>query len=325
MIHTKRKFFELGLPVIFLITFATVLAGCSGIPANAEIQPVQTASTNIPTEALSTDTLTPEAPSQTPTATIYLTPTSTFTPTPDTRPIPYYWRDWPVNLELSPKAKQILLEAAKNPNLDVHSFIKVGDCQMVAEIFLGVFPNGDYSYKSEYKDTVTWFAQSMVTDNVTAYKGLGISSVLDPMFGLAAGHTQCEQNETPLDCELRIHHPVVVLIAMGTNWIPNAEGSFENYLRTVVDRILETGALPILANKADNIEGNWKLDQAIAQVAYDYDLPMVNVWRNVQNLPNHGLEEPKNIYLTPDGWMRNNYAWLDQLYKVWQVLSGEGN
>jgi hypothetical protein len=28
------------------------------------------------------------------------------------------------------------------------------------------------------------------------------------------------------------------------------------------------------------------------------------------------LEGPKNIYLTGDGWMRRNYAWLDTLEKI---------
>jgi len=156
----------------------------------------------------------------------------------------------------------------------------------------------------------------MVGESVTAANGLGINSVLSPLFGLSAGHMQCNKNETPLDCELRTKQPAFVLIGMGTNWKPNGELSFEKHLRTVVDRVLETGALPILATKADNIEGDWKLNQAIAQVAYDYDLPLVNVWRSVQDLPNHGLESPENIYLTGDGWMRRNYAWLDMLEKT---------
>ena len=104
---------------------------------------------------------------------------------------------------------------------------------------------------------------------------------------------------------------------MGTNWIPHGEASFEKHLREVVDTILKTGALPILATKADNVEGDWKLNQVIAQVAYDNDLPLVNVWLSVQDLPNHGLElPPRQVYLTGDGWMKRNYAWLVTLDHV---------
>ena len=194
---------------------------------------------------------------------------------------------------------------------------------MTSGTFLGGFANGKYAVPDGHSETVSWFSDSMVTESITAANGLGINSVLSPIFGLPAGHMECDRNETPLDCELRTKHPAFVLIAMGTNWKPNGELSFEKHLRIVVDRILDTGALPIVATKADNIEGDWKLNQAIAQVAYDYDLPLVNIWRSVQDLPNHGLESPKNIYLTGDGWMRRNHAWLKMLEKIRVLIGGQ--
>jgi hypothetical protein len=248
--------------------------------------------------------------------TITFTPTISPTSTPDTRLTAHYWREWPVVPDLSPHAESILREAIKNT--DSHSFSKVGDCQMTAGTFLAGYANGKYIIPAGYEDTVVWFSESMQSESVTAERGLGISSVLNPMFGLSAGYDQCLANETPLDCELRTRRPVVVLIGMGTNWIPNAALSFEKYLRQVVDKVLETGALPILATKADNVEGDWKLNEAIAQVAYDYDLPLVNVWRSVHDLPGKGLE--RKIYLTPDGWMRRNQAWLLTLDRVRETL-----
>jgi hypothetical protein len=314
--QTKKSNIQIVSTGITLILIAAVYTGCSVTSAKPENQPTKTASSVIPT-----DTSTPMVISSlSPTSTLFFTPTNSHTPTPDIRLKPYYWREWPVSPELSPKAQEILQKAVNNPDLDFHTFSKVGDCQMTSGTFLGGFANGKYPIPDGRNETVRWFSDSMISESVTAANGLGISSVINPMFGLAAGHTQCEKNETPLDCELRTRHPALVLIAMGTNWIPNAELSYEKYLRINVERILETGALPILATKADNIEGDWKLNQAIAQVAYDYDLPLVNVWRSVQDLPNHGLEAPKNIYLTGDGWMRSNYVWLDMLEKVRKVI-----
>jgi len=245
-------------------------------------------------------------------------PTTSIFPTasPDTHLLPYYWREWPETTELSRTALRIIEGAVDNADLDLHVFSKVGDCQMTSSTFLGGFTNGKYKVSDRYVESVGWFSNSMAMESVTAANGLGINSVLNPMFGLPAGYTQCNREETPLDCELRTRHPAFVLIAMGTNWKPHGEISFEKYLRVVVDRILETGALPILATKADNIEQDWKLNETIAQIAYEYDLPLVNVWRSVQDLPNHGLATPKNIYLTGDGWMRRNYAWLEMLDKI---------
>jgi hypothetical protein len=299
-------------PPAFLLVCLLLLVSCqsSDIPSQTSTPPVQPATVTRAPEKTPTRKLTP---------TLAFTPTDSPTATPDTRLTARYWREWPVVPELSPHARTILQEALKNPDLDPQAFSKVGDCQMTSGTFLGGFANGKYKIPEGYEMTVEWFSESMVIESVTAEKGLGISSVLNPMFGLAAGYDQCLKNETPLDCELRIHQPAVVLIGMGTNWIPNADASFERYLRQVVDRVLETGALPILATKADNVEGDWRLNLAIAQVAYDYDLPLVNVWRSVRDLPGKGLE--RKIYLTPDGWMRRNFAWLGTLERVRLVLT----
>lgn len=267
------------------------------------------------------------APTVTVMPAITLTPITTFIPTdsrtstPDALLTAHDWRKWPIVPEFSPHAEEILREAVQNLNLDSHTFSKVGDCHMTAGTFLAGYANGKYSMPDGTYETVQWFSKSMIADNMTAVNGYGINTVFDPAFGLSAGYNQCSSNETPLDCELRTRRPIIVLVGMGTNWIPNAEVSFEKYLRQVVDNVLETGALPILATKADNVEGDWKLNQVIAQVAYDYDLPLVNVWRSVQDLPNHGLEKaPRQVYLTGDGWMKRNYAWLVTLDNARKII-----
>jgi hypothetical protein len=310
-------------PATFVIVLALNSCNSSAFN-NRENQVELTVSTTVPEiRLIPSETFTPIVMDPSPTATIFFSPPQTLAPTLDTRLKPYYWREWVVNPELSQRAQEIIMNAINNPNLDLHAFSKVGDCQMTSGTFLGGFANGKYAIPDGHSETVSWFSDSMVDESVTAANGLGINSVLSPLFGLPAGHMQCDRNETPLDCELRTKRPAFVLIAMGTNWKPNGELSFEKHLRIVVDRILETGALPILATKADNIEGDWKLNQAIAQVAYDYDLPLVNIWRSVQDLPNHGLESPENIYLTGDGWMRRNYAWLDMLEKIRVLIIGQ--
>lgn len=310
------------MPVTLGIVF--FLNSCiTGIVAEGKTRvEVTISSTAYQKRLIPSETAMAVVPASSPYATQYFLPTQILTPTPDTRLDPYYWRELVITPELSQRAQAIILGAINNPDLDLHTFSKVGDCQMTSGTFLGGFANGKYAIPDGYSETVSWFSESMLDESLTAANGLGINSVLSPLFGLPAGHLQCNKNETPIDCELRTKQPAFVLIGMGTNWKPDGELSFEKHLRTVVDIVLETGALPILATKADNIEGDWKLNQAIAQVAYDYELPLVNVWRSVQDLPNHGLESPENIYLTGDGWMRRNYAWLDMLETIRAFVIG---
>lgn len=308
----RIKFLVMLFSLFFLSSCvpATLTTTPTSTPSPISHPPIYTASITI-------------TPSQTEAPTISPTITETLTPTPDIRLVPRYWREWAVAPDLSPNAVKILEQAKNNPQLNIHMFSKVGDCQMMPPTFLGGYVTGQYKTPPEYEDVVMWFSNSMTGESITANNGLGINSILNPMFGYAAGHTECEKNETPLQCELRLNRPALVLIAMGTNWKPHADASFEQHLRTVVDEILSTGALPVLSTKADNIEEDWRLNLAIATVAYEYDLPLVNVWRSVQSLPNHGLRAPKNIYLTGDGWISRNYAWLEMLEKIRVVLTEE--
>ena len=308
-----------NLIILIIVILAVTACGASNTTPPLDLGATQTSITQARVLPSVTATNQPTySPTISITPTIEFTPTSLPTATADTRLTAHYWREWPVVPEISLHAQSILHQALKNPNFDSHVFSKVGDCQMTSGTFLGGYANDKYAIPEGYENTVKWFFESMLAESVTAEKGLGISSVLNPMFGLGAGYKQCNRNETPLDCELRTRRPIIVLIGMGTNWIPNADASFEKYLREVVDRILETGALPILATKGDNVEGDWRLNLAIAQVAYDYDLPLVNVWRSVRDLPGRGIE--RKVYLTPDGWMRRNYAWLVTLDHVRELL-----
>lgn len=290
---------------LFLVLF--LIAACQTSPSTESIQGSPTLEATLPAA-----TFTPSPP---PSATVGpASPTPNYSPTPDTRLTSRYWREWPVVPTLSVYAQTILANLLREGKLDPHTFSKVGDCQMTSDTFMGGYALGKYPIPDGHEATVEWFSISMTSESVTAEKGLGISSVLNPMFGFGAGYKQCKRNESPIDCELRTRKPAIVLIGMGTNWIPNAEVKFDQYLREVVDTIINTGALPILATKADNVEEDWMLNETIAQVAYEYDLPLVNVWRSVQDLPGRGIE--RKIYLTPDGWLRRNEAWLKTLSLV---------
>ena len=129
----------------------------------------------------------------------------------------------------------------------------------------------------------------------------------------------CNGSETPLECEYRLHKPIFAFINMGTNWCKNCSASFEEYLRKIVDFSIQQGIIPILGTKADNMEGDHRLNEAVAKVAYDYDVPMWNFWAAVQYLPNHGLEED-NIYLTVDGWNERSFTGLQSLDALWTAL-----
>lgn len=181
---------------------------------------------------------------------------------------------------------------------DPNRFSVIGDCQNVSSYFLAVFEKpGEFSLGEEYADlqpTIDYYQGSFSRTSLAVKGGFNVAAILSP---LRADPSSCNQNESPLDCELRVWKPSVVFVSMETWWSEKPEAEYDKYMRRVIERILDTGAVPIIATKADNLEGDHGINATIAQIAYDYEIPLWNFWAAVQPLRNHGLSSD-NFHLT---------------------------
>jgi hypothetical protein len=115
-------------------------------------------------------------------------------------------------------------------------------------------------------------------------------------------------------------------------WTPGRPtAAYENYLRQIVDFAISQNVVPILATKADNLEGDHSINLSIARVAADYDIPLWNFWAATWPLPDHGLLEDQ-FHLTnaanhfgsksdlEKGWPMRNLTALQSIDKVWQEV-----
>ncbi|MDW8227938.1 MAG: SGNH/GDSL hydrolase family protein, partial [Anaerolineales bacterium] len=215
-------------------------------------------------------TLTPipvHSPTFTPSPTI--TPTST----PDTRPLPRAWRTWPVIPMVSSRAVEIY-RRGQEMGVAPYTFSVVGDCQSEPQVFLGIYATNRNPIGPDYPhllETIQLFYDSFWRDSVAVRDGLSAPSALDPLW---SDPTRCQPGESPLACELRTYRPMIVFVNLGTNWRPDVSVTlYEKYLRQIVEQIIASGAVPILTNKADNIEGDFAINRVTAQIAYEYDVP----------------------------------------------------
>ena len=229
-------------------------------------------------------------------ATESLPPTVTFTPKP---PLAEgAWVEMPaVPTEISDSMRLVYEHGLEMGN-DPTRFSVIGDCQNVSSYFLAVYdkPN-EFSLGKEYEylqPTIDYYKDSFSRKSLAVKGGFNVAAILSP---LRADPKSCNKNESPLDCELRSWRPSIVFVSMETWWSEKPAEEYDKYMRRVIERILETGAVPILATKADNLEGNHAINATIAQIAYDYDIPLWNFWAAVQPLPNHGLSDD-NFHLT---------------------------
>jgi|GEM_PF-338844 len=263
------------------------------------------------THASSTPAATP-TPKATPLPTS--TPGPTSTATPDTRPDPRAWISWPAVPTVSARALEIYRKGIAN-GTDPHSFSTIGDCQSEPNVFLGIYDTNRYILGKDdqfLKETVDFYQKVFGRQSLAVRDGLSAPSALSPKW---ANADQCEANENPVQCDLRVHKPAVMFINLGTNWRADASTeAYEKYLRQIVDLLITNGTLPVLSTKADNVEGGNRINEATARVAHDYDVPLWNFWATAQYLPNHGLDKTRqDVYLTVEAWDARSYTALKVL------------
>lgn len=281
--------FRFGL---FLL-IAAALFGCSALDAEVERRVAATVQAlsvewtqRVPVTSPSPALAQTVAPSSTPTP--FPTPTpSAIVYQPKPTLAPDAWKMFPiVPTAISERVRQIYRLgqlAGNNP----HAFSKVGDCNSNLPTFFGPFDSGEYNL-GEYaylQDTIDYFKGSWGRRSRAVKDGLTASAALAILWN---DWKDCSRMETPLDCEYRIHRPAFALIAFGTNDVMGV-APFEITLRRVIEVTIGHNIVPILVTKADNAEGDHHANRIIAQLAYEYDLPLWNFWAAVQPLPEHGL------------------------------------
>ena len=319
-----------------ILIISVLLAACA--PAAPSITTEKTSDEET-TVALSTETETSES-SDTPTETEAPTSTATITPTPDLRLDPEDWQEWPVIPTVSANVR-VIYEAGLENGTDPTHFSKAGDCQNIPTYFLSVFDHPDqYTLGPDYEylqEAIDHFSGSFSRESVSTAGGMNVASVLSHYW---ANKDLCESAESPLACELRLNNPSIVLISMEESWGSNNKvENYEKYMRIIIETVIEAGAVPILATKADNLEGDHLINQAIARLAYEYDIPLWNFWAAVQPLPGHGLLED-GFHLThglndfsesvnlKQAWPVRNLTALQVIDAVWRQLNDlplEGN
>jgi hypothetical protein len=224
------------------------------------------------------------------------------------------WKNWNIIPSLSPEMLAIYKSGQAIPR-DPHVVSVIGDCESSSDWFLKDFSKDQRYYNLgpyiDLQETIDYFKASLGYRSYAAIRGATAPTVLSPIW---ADPQACEPNETPLACEYRVHNPTFAFIALGTNDIHKVE-QFEPNMRLIIEYTLRQGIVPILVTKADNLEGDERINNTIAQLAVEYHLPVWNFWAAVQSLPGHGLQ-PDGAHLTFASNFFNN---PEKLKRAWAV------
>jgi hypothetical protein len=208
-----------------------------------------------------------------------------------------------------------VLRRGQTAGLNPRAFAKAGDCETMTEWFLEDFDRGARFYSlgpfQALQAVIDYYKGSFGRKTTAARRGFNAASLLTPFW---ADPEACKPNENPLACELRLTRAAVVLVMVGTNDVPR-KSRFEQDLRQVIEFALAQNVLPVLATKADNLEGDHSINAAIGRLGQEYGVPVWNFWRAVQELPFKGLVED-GAHLT---FLPNRFDDPNTLKAAWPV------
>ncbi|MBK9007018.1 MAG: hypothetical protein IPM31_08475 [Anaerolineae bacterium] len=264
---------------------------------------------------------------QLPTESLQSPVSNSFTSTPQFSNSPILdWQDMPIiPTNIDPSLRKVYERGLSLGN-DPHAFSLFGDCQARPAEFFGVFETDESLYQSlspDLQETVDNFRGSFNRESPTAQDGTTPGALL--WIQWHQGKFDCTFAETPVECELRIHRPSFVIIQIGTHF----ESRNTDYLRRIIEQLLDEGVIPILATKADNREKDERVNRDMALLASEYDLPLWNFWAAVSDLPNRGLytrdDRPLqgDIYLTDEARGIHRMTALETLNVVWRSVAGK--
>jgi hypothetical protein len=313
--------------LILVLMVCVLITACTGeATSESVIIPV-----GVPTEIFPARAVTPlPTATQKPKKYSPITPAPTKTSTPISTPRTsepadlVEWKALPVIPETIDPSLQKVYERGLELGNDPHAFSIFGDCQERPADFFGVFETDAglvESLSPELREVVDNFRGSFNRESPTAQDGTTPGSLLWTQWH--RGEYGCTFAETPVQCELRIHRPSLVIIQIGTHF----ESRNTEYLRRVILQLLDAGVVPILATKADNRERDERINRDMTMLAAEYDLPLWNFWAAVSDLPNRGLytrdDRPLQgpIYLTEAAAVRHRMTGLAALNAVWRVVT----
>lgn len=313
-----------------LLLLPMILSACSPAPQRIEgerglsetIVVSQTKPTINPTSTINTSLpITTTIKAQTPQVAF-----ATTVPEPTQQPTPLKaenWKQWPVlPAFISDEMHQFYKIGLANGNNDL-AFSILGDCHSLPDVFMGIYEHdlgAAIQIDPALRETVIHFAGSFDRYSPTVADGTTEGALLWERWN-ENKEGYCEQYELPIDCELRYHKPIIAFVHIGTHW----ENRNEYYLRIIIEKLLDNATVPIIVTKADNRELDERVNENLAKLSLEYQLPVWNFWASVQHLPNNGVDENAPMNLTDKAYQIHREDGLRVLDYVYRELSSSHN
>lgn len=227
-------------------------------------------------------------------------------------PIPVGPLDYPFLSDMSARVYQIY-QAGQARGNRANVVALIGDSNTQHPAFMKPFDWGNYNLGSYtyLQATADFFKGSFAREGVAAIGGFNTTKMLDP----GSAPSSCG-GQSPLQCEYNAIRPSVALILLGTGDQHTWQG-FEDRYRQIIQQSIDQGIIPVLITKADDLECRDNsapcgfINSKIAQLAGEYQVPLLNLRQVVERLPGGGCISDGFHYNFPAD---NKSAWFASEY-----------
>jgi hypothetical protein len=109
----------------------------------------------------------------------------------------------------------------------------------------------------------------------------------------------CVFGELPLECEYRVVQPGTVIIMLGLMDIQYfTVDEYKANMAQIIEKSMDAGVIPVLTTfvvmkerTTDKLDWGKSVvfNSALVDLAEEYDVPLINLWREAQTLPDQGI------------------------------------
>ncbi len=189
---------------------------------------------------------------------------------------------------------------------------KVGDSVSANPLYLNPLSRDDYELGPYdfLEDSINYFGPALSDSSVASRIGMTTYVVFDPLW---ADKTLCTPGESPLQCEYRLSRPSIAIILFGPNDVRHmTDIEFGEQMRQLVDETLALGIIPVLSTFSVDPEDElwWQsinFNLRLAEIAQEYEVPLINFWAAARLLPDYGLDEDA-IHVANSGFPNLKYT-----------------
>jgi hypothetical protein len=203
---------------------------------------------------------------------------------------------------VSKRVQQLYRDAIKTGRTPGMATV-IGDCNSEHPVFFGRFGAGAFSLAPYpvLQKTSQAFASSFKRTSLATSGSFNAGMAFDPTW---ADPKQCNGDEGPLACELRLSNASVLLVSLGTGDTFTWQ-DFEQHYKAIIDNALAKKVVPILITKADDLETRQGgappdfINAVVRKLGAQYGLPVIDFALAAKQLPDGGLAQERNVDLQP--------------------------